>query len=175
MNDVPDNIRELLRAKLWAAADERGWISLSTSDKSKQYESWVRDEEIGGALSGYINVSDVRVYIKDTLMKDYAQDRLKNPSMPCRVLGIKSEDIVKAFTKPHGRILTGGRLIVWGQANAWKTVLMAAYERSYSRKNLTIHAVILTHAVGRYKQEHFRKMVNDAAKSLGAKRLEWID
>ena len=175
MSDVPDSVRESLRAKLWSAADKRGWIGLSTTDKSKQYESWVRDPEAGGVLSGYINLSDVRVYIKDTLMKDYVKERLKDPSMPCRVLGIKSEDIVKVFIKPHGRMLTGGRIIVWGQANAWKTVLMAAYERTYSRKNLSTHAVILTHAVDRYKQEHFRKMVSDAAKSLGAKRLEWLD
>jgi hypothetical protein len=175
MNDVPDNIRESLKAKLWAVADKTNWIGLSTSEKSKQYESWVRDPGVGMALSGYINLSDVRVYIKDTLMKDYAKERLKDDSMPCRVLGIKPEETVRTFTKPHGKALTGGRLIVWGQATAWKTVLMAAYERTYTGKNLTAHAVILTHAVGRYKQEQFRKMVNEAAKLLGIKRLEWID
>ena len=50
------------------------WIVLSTSEKSKHYEAWVRDPEIGGALSAYVNLSDVRVYLKDTLMKDYAND-----------------------------------------------------------------------------------------------------
>lgn len=175
MNDVPDNVRETLRAKLWSLADQLQWIVLSTTEKSKHYEAWVRDPEIGGALAAYVNLSDVRVYLKDTLMKDYAKERLKDDSMPCRVLGIKPEETVRSFTKPHGRALTGGRLIVWGRANAWKTVLMAAYERSYNGKNLTPFAVILTHAVGRYKQEAFRIMVGAAAQSLGVKRLEWID
>ncbi len=169
---VPDNIREDLRERLWKIADRINWLNLSPTAKSKHYEAWTRDPTIGGVLSQYISLGDVRVYLKDTLLKDFTRARMADESMPYRVLGIASTaQISKYYIKPHGRRLGDGRVICWGRASAWKAILMATYERAYEKKNFTPYAAILTHAAGRYKQPNTRTMIENAAKKLGIARV----
>lgn len=171
---VPDNVREELRRMLWGEAESMGWLSLSPTVKSKRYETWSRDPHIGGVLSRYISLSDVRVYLKDTLLKDFTQHRLADDAMPYRALGIPlATEVVKSYVKPHGRRFRDGRIICWGRANAWKAILMTAHERAYGGKGFKIAGVILTHAVGRYKEPKVRAMVEQAAHKLGVERLVW--
>ena len=174
--NVPDNVREELKTKLWKLADEIGWMTLSTTIKSKYYEMWTRDSGIGGILSRYISLGDVRVYLKDTLLKDFAQYRLQDHSMPCRVLRIPtSMEVAKVYVKPHGRRFCDGRIVCWGRAAAWKGILLAIHERAFVGKGFKPFAVILTHAVGRYKETKVRAMIEQAAEKLGIERLVWIE
>src|SRR5262245_24093964 len=111
---VPEAIRLELKERLWKAADELGWLNLSASAKSRRYEAWTRDPNVGGVLARYIRVSDVRLYLKDTLLKGYSQDRLSDDSMPAKLLDIPLTDqIVRRYVKPHGRRLTDGRIVCW--------------------------------------------------------------
>lgn len=173
---VPDIVRQELREKLWAFADGLNWVSLSTTAKSRQYEAWTRDPKIGGVLSRYIPLSDVRVYLKDTLLKGFSQDRLSDDSVPYMLLGVsRNDEITERYIKPHGRALRDGRLICWGKASSWKAVVMAAYERAYAKKNLRAFGVIFTHAVGRYHQAATREMIEEAAQKLGIERVSWVE
>jgi hypothetical protein len=150
---VPDQIRQELKAKLWKIADQVGWLTLSATEKSRHYEDWTRDPDVGGLVARYIPLGDVRVYVKDTLLKDFARFRLADEGMPCRVLRVSATiEVARNYVKPHGRQLKDGRIICWGRATAWKTILMAAYERAYSQGGLKPYGVALTHAVGRYKE-----------------------
>jgi hypothetical protein len=175
VNDVPDNVRESLRTRLWKEADKLNWLRLSTTEKTKQYEAWVRNAEIGGTLARFINLSDVRVYIKDTLIKDYARDRLSDESLPFRILKVSPEDVRRSFHSPHGRELKNGQVIVWGRSGDWKSILLSAFERVHGRKDSVIHAVILTNAMGKFKQETMRSMVEAAGNALGVKQIVWLD
>lgn len=173
---VPDNVREEMRRKLWKEAEQMGWLSLSPTVKSKQYEVWTRDPHIGGVIARYISLGDVRVYLKDTLLKDFAQHRLADDAMPYRVLGIPlTAEVVKSYVKPHGRRFRDGRIICWGRASAWKATLMTAHERAYGVKGLKVVGVILTHAVGRYKEPKVRAMIEQAARKLGVERVVWSE
>jgi len=173
---LPDHIRQQLRDNLWETADRISWLSLSPSDKSRYYEAWTRDPEIGGLIARYIPIGDVRVYLKDTLLKDFARHRLADDSMPARVLGIaESVGVARRYVKPHGRQLDDGRIISWGPASAWKAILMTTYERAYADSRLKAFGVVLTHAVGRYKQGKVRQMVERAARRLGIKLLAWVE
>jgi hypothetical protein len=171
---VPESVRQNLRQKLWQTADELDWLSLTSTAKSQYYEAWTRDPTIGGLLARYIPLGDVRVYIKDTLLKDFLQNRLSNDSLAYRALGIDgSAKAAKSYVKPHGRLLEDGRIICWGRAAAWKAILMATYERAYGGQRLKAFGAVLTHAVGRYKETKTREMVEQAAKSLGIERIMW--
>jgi hypothetical protein len=173
---VPDEVRQQLRDKLWEIADRVGWLSLSTTEKSRHYEAWTRDPEVGGVIAHYIPLGDVRVYVKDTLLKDFARFRLADGAMPCRVLGLTDAVVVvRNYVKPHGRQLKDGRIISWGRATAWKAILMATYERAYPDARLKPYGIALTHAVGRYKEIKVRNMVERAAQKLGIERLVWVE
>jgi hypothetical protein len=173
---VPDGVRQQLRETLGAIADQIGWLSLPSTDKSRQYEAWTRDPEIGGLIARFIPLGDVRVYLKDTLLKDFARHRLADDSVPRRVLGITpAAEVRRSYEKPHGRQLKDGRIISWGQASAWKAILMITYERAYGVRHLKPFGVALTHAVGTYKQPKTRQMVERAAHALGIERVVWLE
>jgi hypothetical protein len=174
--NVPDQVRQRLRDKLWETADHIDWLTLSSAEKSRHYEAWTRDPEVGGVIAHYIPLGDVRVYLKDTLLKDFARFRLADGAMPFRVLGLcDAVEVVCTYVKPHGRQLKDGRIISWGRAVAWKAILMATYERAYPEARLKPYGIALTHAVGRYKEVKVRNMVERAAHNLGIQRLAWVE
>ena len=112
---VPDDIRKQLRKQLSGVADELGWMSLSTTEKRKLYEDWTRDPKYGGTLARYIDKGQVRVYLKDTILKDYTRAAGADPSRPLRLLKIPADTpVAETYIKPHGRRLADGRVICWG-------------------------------------------------------------
>ena len=173
---VPDGIRDELRTRLWETADRIGWMSMSATAKSKCYEGWTRDPAVGGLLSRYIDGGQVRVYLKDTLLKDYARSRLADESRPLRVIGV-DDGVARVYTyiKPHGRRLADGRVICWGRADDWKSVLMAVHERAYAKKGVRPFAAVLMQPKGRLHEDRVRELVEDTAKKLGIDTVVWLD
>lgn len=173
---VPDQVREELRGRLWGLADQIAWMNLSQTEKSKCYEDWTRDPRIGGVLARYIDKGHVRVYLKDTLLKDYTRNRLADSARPFRVLGIPaSTEVLETYVKPHGRRLTDGRVVCWGRAEDWKLVLMAVHERAFVNRHGKAFGAVLLQASGRFQSKEIREVVDDAAKKLGIERLVWLD
>ena len=66
---IPADIKENIRKALWEAAADLDWSGLSDMEKSKYYELWTRDPAIGGQLAHFMDPRQVRVYIKDSLLK----------------------------------------------------------------------------------------------------------
>lgn len=172
---VPDEIREELRSRLYELADEKNWMSLSVAEKSATYDAWTRDPAVGGVLSRFIRVSDVRLYLKDSLLKDYARQKQADDTLVNHVLGVAGEGIARADIKPHGRVLSDGRVFAWGRANAWKTILMATYERAYSVPHGRPFAIVLTNAFGHFHQPSVRTLIESAASKLGIERVVWLE
>jgi len=173
---IPDRIYNNLRDKLWTIADRIGWGTLSDQDKSQLYEAWLADENIGGVLSRYLDAGNIRVYIKDTIMKPYHRDRIKYAGPILELLGLPSDEKTnEEFIKPHGRRLADGKVICWGQARDWKSILFAVYERAYGSTKATSFAAVILNPAGRTKEPGYRRMVEDAAKRLGIERLVWLD
>ena len=173
---VPDTTRTVLKEKLWQRADDLAWDTLSPTDKSHQYEAWTKDPEIGGRLGRYMGQGQVRVYIKDTLLKDYTRSRLAGHERPFRVLGIpEAAYVVETYTKPHGRRLEDGRVICWGRADDWKTILMALHERTFGNSHSCPHAAVFLYSLGRFHEMHARVLVEDAATKLGVAIVIWLD
>ena len=173
---VPDKVLNPIRERLWAQADEDGWMTLTDVDKTRFYEQWVRHEEVGGVLSRYMDGSEIRVYLKDTVMKPYPRERAKDPTPVLKRLQIPDDEfVVKEFVKPHGRVFHDGRVISWGRAKNWKAILLATYERAYGNPARRAYAAVLMHSAGNTEQEAERAMIADLGQRLGIERVEWLE
>jgi len=149
---------------------------MSAGAKSKQYENWTRDPDIGGLIGRFVDAGKVRVYIKDTLLKDYARVRLADEKRPLRVCGLaESVVIVERYVKPHGVRLDDGRTLCWGRADDWKAILMALYERTFMHMQAGPFAAVLMYADGRFQEMRFREMVEKAAHKLSIEKVVWLN
>lgn len=172
---IPDPIRRGLRQKLWGLADGLDWPRRDWYEKSAQYEAWTKDPEVGGLLSNYMDQRQIRVYIKDTIMKGYVRSRQASTTRPFSALGIDGEaEAAETYERPHGRRLQDGRVIVWGSAEEWKLVLTAVHERSWGIAGARPFAAVLMWSAGRYDEPRVREMVQDAADKLKIERLVWL-
>lgn len=172
---LPSRVREEIRARLWPIADEIGWAYLSPSAKAKYYENWTRDAEIGGVLTHYMDKGKIRVYLKDTVLKDYTRRSLADESRPLRVLGITEPAIAERFIKPHGLLLEDRRLIAWGKAEDWKLIFLAMFERAWLNGNCELFGGVLFYATGRFDDPSVRAMIETAASRLGVKHIVWLN
>ena len=171
---IPAAVKESLKQQLWDAADQLEWDKLTNADKARFYDIWTKDDGIGGVISRYIDGSKVRVYIKDTLLKEYGKSRISDPDRPFRSVGLTKDVIVaEKFIKPHGVRLVDGRVLCWGRADDWKTVLLAVHERSFVNNSKPFAAALFS-LNGRYHDIHTREVVVDAALKLRIERLEWL-
>ncbi|ESW93803.1 MULTISPECIES: hypothetical protein [unclassified Mesorhizobium] len=170
---VPEKIRREIKEKLWAEADRLGWPSLSANDKSRYYGIWTETKDVGGRLGMYMDPRQVRVYIKDTLLKPYTREASASHDLAFRVLGIPaSAKPVTTYIKPHGRLLDDDRQIAWSKASEWKATLMALHERAFEFG--TPYAAILTHAGSKFAEEEGRRVVESAASKLGVEKIIWL-
>lgn len=172
---IPDSTFKRLKEKLWATADQLCWPTLSDQDKSAFYEQWIRDPDVGGVLSRYLDTGNVRVYIKDTIMKPYGRERIKDFALVAQSLSLAADTAVAdTFIKPHGRRLADGRVICWGLARDWKAIILAVFERAYLAGGEP-WAAVLMHPTGKYQQPDVRQMIDAAAAQLGLAKVLWHD
>jgi hypothetical protein len=173
---IPDQIRRGLRHKLWELADQLDWPRLDWYEKSARYEAWTKDAEVGGLLANYMDQRQIRVYIKDTIMKGYVRSRQASTEGPFSALGVaEGTAIAETYERPHGRRLADGRVIVWGTAEDWKLVLTAVHERSWGVAGARPFAAVLMWSAGKFGEPSVRDMVQDAADKLTIERLVWLD
>jgi hypothetical protein len=149
------------------------WMHLRLPDKTRQYQAWARDPQVGGVLERYLDRRRVRLYLKDTVMKGYSRSRLADETRPLRVMDVDGQQIVHRLQRPHGCVLEDGRVISWGRAPAWKLILMSVHERAYGDGRTPFGAVLIA-AGGKYAEEHTRGMISAAAEALGIEKLVWL-
>lgn len=171
---VPTKIRNEIKDRLWAEADRLNWSALSPKDKSRYYTIWTEIEDLGGRLGQYMDPRQVRVYIKDTLLKPYTRETSASPDMAFRVLDIPAgTSTVATYIKPHGRLLADGRHVAWSKATEWKATIMALHERSYGTGKP--FGAVLTEAAAKFSTDQDRAVVEAAAQKLGVERIVWLD
>jgi hypothetical protein len=174
MKGVPRDVRLKIQEKLWNVADEAGFLDLPDISKSRCYDNWVAHPEIGQRLARYLDAGQVRHYIKDAYLKRYTRERRADPTVAFRVLRLSPDTPIRSrFIKPLGVELQNGRIICWGEAKIWKSVLMALHERAFGNPNLKPMAAILS-PHSRFLTPESREVVEDAAKKLGVGRVVWL-
>lgn len=176
MSKVPTAIRDAIKDQLWEQCDDLGWMALPDTERAQYYERWTKDPELGGKLAHMMDPREVRVYIKDTLVKPYIRERLSTTTEEVwRLLGLSDSDIaVHAYIKPHGRRLRDGRIVSWGRSREWKSVLMAVFERGHMSPGYSPFGAVLVEN-GSTELQRTRAIVRDAASRLGIEKLAWVE
>jgi hypothetical protein len=173
---VPPHVRSAVRDYLWQEADRINWNSLSAAEKARYYANWTVSDAVGARLSPYLDPRKVRVYIKDTLLKPYARDRMRQQIPRMQRIGLLPQDApVQEFIKPHGQLFADGRIVVWSKAVDWKLALMAAFERAHSIPGARPYGVALFDASTKHADTDARSIAESAAKLLGVEKLVWLD
>lgn len=170
---VPEQIRREIKDRLWAEADRLGWSSLSAADKARYYTIWTETKDLGGRLAAFMDPRQVRVYLKDTLLKSYTRESLSSPELALRVLGIPADvEVRTSYIKPHGRLLSDGRQIAWSKATEWKATIMALHERSFESGRP--FGAVLLEAGAKFSTVGDKKLVESAAAKLGIEKVVWL-
>lgn len=173
---IQDTVYRRIKQRLWKVAEGLNWPTLSDQQKSTLYEKWIRDDEVGGVLSRYLSPGNTRVYIKDTIMKPYGRERIKDAPPIMRLLGIPDGvRVSETYIKPHGRRLVDGKVICWGLSRDWKGILFAVFERAFVARSSVPFAAVIMFPTGKCQQPEYRRLVETAAERLGITRLVWYD
>lgn len=173
---IPASVRYSVRERVWTLADAAGWATLPDSVRSRKYEEWTRDPKIGGLLGNYVDPKQVRVYLKDSVIKPYTIARGGDQTRPFRALRLPDDTITaEGYMKPHGRRLEDGRVVCWGQARDWKGVVLAVWERAHDQPGATPYAAVLTAATGQWAMDQLRAKAKELANRLGIGQLVWLD
>jgi hypothetical protein len=173
---MTDDIRDGIRKRMWRIADEVNWLALGPNEKSRYYDNWTKDPELGGALQRYMPLEQVRVYIKDTVLKDYPRAKRADQDRPFRMLGIDPKvRIRQVFIKPHGRLLEDGRVVCWGRAADWKAIVLSVFERSFVIRGALPFGAVFTESGGKFSEPNLQGLVHEVANRLGIRKLVWIE
>lgn len=173
---VPAAVKDALVKSLWHRADELDWPHLSPVQKSRYYEYWAKDQDIGGALTRFMPQSQVRNYLKNSLMGGYGRKRSSDITRPMKAFRIDGDaEVETTYKKPHGLLLTDGRMLAWGAAQSWKAILLAVHERTYTSDRAYGHGIALYAATGKYGDDEVREMVETAADRLAVGEVVWVD
>jgi hypothetical protein len=173
---IPDTTYKRIRQALWKTADTLNWPTLSDQQKSAFYEEWIREPGVGGLLSRYLDPANIRVYIKDTIMKPYGRERIKDFSTIQRLLRVPDGiETAETYIKPHGRRLADGKIICWGLSREWKAILFAVFERAYLTRSGIPFAAVIMFPAGKCQQLPYRQLIETAATKMGIKHLVWYD
>ena len=163
---VPSDVKTALSKIIWKEADEYDWTHLSIHEKAIQYKIWAQDERIGQVLSRYMPIERVHPYIKDSMLKAYANSKKLNAHDVLHFLQLDSLEIEGAYTQPFGVLLEDGKIVSWGRAIDWKIILLAMFERSLERRSYSAHSIILTDSHGKFSSTKFQDIVKQAARKL---------
>ncbi|MEV1168149.1 hypothetical protein [Nonomuraea sp. NPDC049784] len=144
--NLPPDLRERLLLEVYRQADQMDWEFLSNTQKTAQYRKWVEDPRVGGVLIEHHAEKDIRVWLKDVPMKEYARSQEGIGHyvryIPTRFRG--PEEVVRAAVgpdwaimsdtidvKPNRCLATDGkveRYVFWGRDAQFKDLLYAALE-----------------------------------------------
>lgn len=71
---LPKDVRDRVTRRIYADMAAIGWDELSSHQKSKQYDEWVNDPDVGGAIGRFKD--DPRHWIKDGPVKEWPRARI---------------------------------------------------------------------------------------------------
>ncbi len=155
-------------------ANEVDWQHLTIPQRKQYYEDWTLDSRIGGRLRMVMQPSQVRVYLKDTVMKAYS--RAQRPQLPYLLesMDIDCDRVQQEFIKPVAILCNDGNLYTIAAAKEWKTAIMSAFERGATVKYLQRNVVfIIDHTTGRFVDKSYRAIIDEAARRLNVE-VHWV-
>jgi isocitrate dehydrogenase len=184
MSRIPADVREAAIKRLYADAERIDWENLSGAEKTKQYENWLEDEEVGGELLRFkASEAGVRVWMKDGPMKEYSRavlgvgpnaryvdhPRCTPESVVRAALGKEWSVVPGSIEVKPARCRAGGpegeKIVIWGKNEDFKYLVFAALELLVSGAEAASIAVLEVAANPTGKAE--RERMNQIAERCG--------
>lgn len=75
---LPKNVREKIIRRIYADMHALGWDELSLRERTRQYDTWADDPEVGGFLAEFTR--DPRHWIKDGPVKEWPRAKIGHGS-----------------------------------------------------------------------------------------------
>lgn len=73
---IPTEVEAAVLTRVFAQAAEEDWTNLRDADRTRLYQRWTDDPEIGVRLVGFLGMAaNVRPWLKDGPMKEYQRAR----------------------------------------------------------------------------------------------------
>lgn len=73
---IPIEVEAAVLTRVFEQAAEADWLNLQDSDRTRLYQQWTDDPEVGGRLIGFVGMAaNVRPWLKDGPMKEYQRAR----------------------------------------------------------------------------------------------------
>jgi len=175
MSMTDAEIKEIVTKRVHAIADDVDWSYLTIPQRQRYYEEWTDAPEIGGLLGQVMEVHNVRVYLKDTVMRAYARGRRPGMEKLLASMSISCGQVTRAYIKPEAVLCDGRDLYTTTVAKEWKGAIMSAFERGCEVRNVRRNVVFMSeHTVGRFVDQAYRDVIGAAAKRLGVEVL-WME
>lgn len=173
MTHSEKEVRRTVARRVHEIANASDWAHLNITERKAFYEKWTADNNIGGMLRQIMPASRIRVYLKDTIIRDYTralrpslEGMLKNKNIDCGA--------TKQFNKPKAILCDKKALYTLAAALEWKGALLSAFERAHEARALEINKVFfIQHSRDRFVDSSYRAMIEDAARKLGIS-IEWV-
>ena len=185
MKRIPEKVRAELVDAVCIEADRHGYMNRDRIQNGIFMDNLLKNPEIGGRLSEYINRSKLKTYIKDGILNRYAKDKVAselttdNISLIQKTFGCASSLLESGLGKDSRlslhRLANGDLLIVTGGTLLkWETALRKALEFISKAPNLPpndtkLNVLIVLATSGRSMTEGDRKLLVDALEFIGVK------
>ncbi|MFJ3505293.1 hypothetical protein [Streptomyces sp. NPDC090135] len=70
--NIPADVEDAVLRLVYSKAAQADWLALSDDERTRLYQRWTDDPEIGGRLIGHLDsAANVRPWLKDGPMKEY--------------------------------------------------------------------------------------------------------
>jgi hypothetical protein len=174
MADSTEEILTNVTAKLYELADKAGWKHLTNPERAKFYERWTHEQSIGGVLTKVMPQARVRVFLKDTVMREYIRNRNQSLRVLLGTMSVNVGHEAKEFKNPQAILATDGHLYTLAAARDWKMALMTSYERSAELKEVRARTVFFTdHTSKRFTDASYRALIDGCGRRLGIE-VHWL-
>lgn len=172
--ELPDDPRKDIIRRVREMADKADWCHLKIPEKSALYRQWVNDPTIGGELARLDGPDSVRVFLKDTVIKQYLKEKRPVLKDLLKQMGLDCKHVTTTYEKPEALLCDDGRLYTLAVAKEWRVAIFSAFERAHDRGKVTENLVFFTdHDVDRYTDRSYKTMIEHGAEKLDVK-IHWI-
>lgn len=171
---IEAEIKQIVTERVRGIADRIDWQHLTIPEKNRYYVTWTNDPEIGGLLATIMDPGSVRVYLKDSIIKQYVRGKLPELDTLLRPLGFTYHTISRRFIKPIGILCDNRDLYTLAVAKEWKNAIMSAHERGCGVAQLRRNIVFITdYTTGRFVDLDYQRLIEGAASRLGV-QVRWV-
>jgi len=128
---LPENPRQEIVRRVREMADKADWCHLKIHERSALYRQWCNDPTIGGELAKLGGPDSVRVFLKDTVIKQYLKEKRPVLKDLLKQMGLECKRVTREYEKPEAQLCDNRRLYTLAVAKEWRVAIFSAFERAH--------------------------------------------